>query len=341
VHARLPASPPPRVSVLLPYRDAAPTLGAAIESLLGEALPFELIAADDGSRDDGPALVRALASRHRCIVPIATGGLGIPGALNLALAHARAPFVARMDADDLSLPQRLSRSLALLERDPRLAAVGTRVEAFADGELGEGMRRYVAWMNTLLTPEEHARDLFVESPLCHPSVMMRRSALEAVGGYHDPPWAEDYDLWLRLDAAGFSLAKVPETLLRWRHSAGRATLRDPRYLLARFDEAKAHYLAPRLRRLGRPVAVWGAGKTGKRIGRALAREGVSPTLYLDIDPRKIGRTAQGALIRPPESLERGRFTVVVAVGAQGARDIVRGRLRGRGFLEGEEYIVAS
>ncbi|MFO0756535.1 MAG: glycosyltransferase [Byssovorax sp.] len=331
----------PLVSVLLPYRDAAATITPAIESLLGEDVPFELVVVNDGSRDDGPAQVAALAARDPRITHLSTSGIGIPGALSLALSHARGALIARMDGDDLSLPGRLSRSLDLLESDPRLGVVGTQVEAFADGAVGEGMLRYVAWMNGLVTPEAHARDMFVESPLCHPSVMMRKNALDTVGGYRDPPWAEDYDLWLRFHQHGYRMAKVPEVFLRWRDRPDRATVRDARYSLARFDEAKAHYLAPVLRSLGRPVAVWGAGKTGKRMGRALGREGVVPEVYLDIDPLKVGRLSRGMPVRPPETLVRGQHTVVVAVGARGAREIVRGRLVGWGWVEGEEFICAA
>lgn len=335
------------ISVLLPYRDASATLREAIESVLTEsAAPLELLAIDDGSTDGGPAIVASFAARDARIVPIATGGVGIPGALTRGLAAARGDFIARMDADDISLPGRLTRSRAALEADPHLGAVGTQVEAFADPgtALGEGMRRYVDWMNALLSPEDHERDLFVESPLCHPSVTLRSEALHAVGGYRDVPWAEDYDLWLRLTAHGYGLAKVPAVLLRWRHREGRATLRDPRYARARFDEAKGHYLAPRLAALGRPVVVWGAGKTGKRIARALERHGVYAERFIDIDPRKIGRTARGApIVAPdaPDAIERGRHTVVVAVGAPGARAIIRDCLDAAGLREGADYICAS
>src|SRR5262249_47537899 len=154
------------------------------------------------------------------------------------------------------------------------------------------------------------------------SVMIRRSALDEAGGFCDVPWAEDYDLWLRIAARGFGIAKVPRVLFRWRHHAARATLRDPRYARARFHDARARYLAPVLLRMGRPVAVWGAGKTGKRLARALGREGVRADVFIDIDPLKIGRPARGAIIATPDALVRGRHTVVVAVGARGAREIV-------------------
>jgi len=332
----------PRISVLLPYRDAGETVGEALSSLLAErGVGFEVVAIDDGSRDGGPAVVERIAARDDRVTRLCTGGVGIARALAQGAAAARFELVARMDADDVSIPGRLGAQAAALDADARLGAVGTRVEAFPDDAVGEGMRCYVAWLNGLVSPEEHDRDLFVESPLCHPSVMMRREALERAGGYRDVPWAEDYDLWLRLHAAGYKIAKVPAVWLRWRQHPRRATLCDPRYALPRFDLLKARYLAPRLCRMGRPVAVWGAGKTGKHLARALTREGARAELFVDIDPRKIGRTAQGAPIVAPEALPRGEHTVVVAVGARGARALVRAWLTAAGFVEGVDFLCAA
>ena len=154
-------------------------------------------------------------------------------------------------------------------------------------------------------------------------------------------WAEDYDLWLRLVEAGHRLAKVPVVLLRWRHSAGRATFSDERYSVARFVEAKAEFLARRLRRDARALAIWGAGPTGKHLARALESHGVTVTRFIDIDPRKIGGVARGVPIVAPVSLRPGEETVVVAVGARGAREAIRGALLARGFAEGRDFICAA
>lgn len=328
----------PRVSVLMPYRDAAETLAEAMESVLGErGVDLELIAVDDGSRDEGPVIAARIASSDARVVLGASGGSGIAGALDHAAALAQGELFGRMDADDVSLPGRLAAEAALLDRDPTLGVVGTWVSAFPEEATGEGTRRYLDWMNGLVTAADHARDLFVESPLCHPSVLMRRAALERVGGYREVPWPEDYDLWLRIAAAGYGMAKVPFHGLRWRQHPRRATVTDPRYALARFADLKARYLAPRL---ARPVAVWGAGKTGKRLSRALEREGVRTEIFIDIDPRKIGGVARGAPVVAPGDLPCGRHTVLVALGARGAREIVRARLASWGLAEGEDFVVA-
>jgi hypothetical protein len=330
----------PLVSVVMPYRDASGTLEEAVASILSqEGVALELVAVDDGSRDDGAERMRALAGRDARVVVVRGEGRGIAPALTRGLEAARGEVVARMDADDVALPGRLARQVDALAGDARLGAVGTRVETL--GPCGEGMRLYVAWQNAVVGPGDHARELFVESPLCHPSVALRREALEAVGGWRDTPWPEDYDLWLRLDAAGWRLAKVPEVLLQWRQRPGSLTLTDARCSQARFREAKAFYLAPRLARAGRPVVVWGAGPTGKRLARALEVHGVRAARFVDIDPRKIGRKARGAPIVSPDALRAGEDALVVAVGVRGARELVRAHLVERGFVEGEDFVCAA
>jgi hypothetical protein len=302
---------------------------------------LEVIAVDDGSTDAGPAIVAAMAANDPRLVPIASGGVGIVGALAAGLARARGRFVARMDSDDVSLPGRFAAQIELLEQDARLGVVGTRVEAFPALAVGEGLRRYLAWQNALVSPEDHERDLFVESPLCHPSVMLPRRVLVELGGWREVTWAEDYDLWLRISSAGYRIAKVPRVLLRWRHREGRMTFTDPRFTIARFIEAKACYLAPRLASTGRPVAVWGAGPTGKQIARALERHGVRAALFVDIDPRKVGGIARGAPVVAPSSVTPGVHTVVVAVGARGARERCRCQMDQMGFVEGSDYVCAA
>lgn len=329
----------PDVSVLLPYRDAADSLPEALAGLLAERGPrLELVLVDDGSIDGSGGVVTRCVEGASCI-HLRTRGVGIAKALELARCHARAPYLARMDADDRSHPGRIEKEAALLDRDAGLAAVGCRVGLFGDA-IGEGLARYVAWQNGLITRDEHARELFVESPLCHPSVTLRASAVASVGGYRDPAWAEDYDLFLRLDAAGHGLAKVEETLFDWRHREGRLTFRDPRYTPEQFRDAKAAYLAPKLAATKRALVVWGAGPSGRRFARALEAHGVRASMFVDIDPRKIGRVARAVPIVAPDGIPRGAI-VVVSVASRGARALIRTELVKRGLVEGVDFHCAA
>lgn len=329
-----------RVAVLLPFRDVSAWLDEAITSVRREPEVDAIVLVDDGSVDASSCIARAHARADSRIALLRTSGIGLPRALELGRAHAGAQYLARMDGDDVSIPGRIARQVAFLDAHPAVAAVGARVEAFPD--VGEGLARYVAWQNAILSPRAHRDALFVEAPLCHPSVTLRASALAEVGGFRDGPFPEDYELWLRLDAAGYGLAKLDAVLLRWRHREGRLTFRDPRYAPDAHRALKARYLAPRLAGVPRWV-MWGAGPTGKRLARALEAHGQRAEAFVDIDPRKIGRLRGGVPVWSPEVLRAAspRPFVVVAVGARGARDLITAELVRWGLVEGEEFLAAS
>ena len=329
----------PRIAVLLPARDAAGTLRAAVASILRQTeRDLSVVCVDDGSTDATPALLDELAARDRRVVVVRGPGEGIARALCRGLARCDAELVARMDADDVAHPERLALQRAALEAEPALAAVGSRVALFPPAAVRAGMVRYAAWLNGLVTPALVERDLLVEAPLVHPAATIRRERLEAVGGWRDGPFPEDYDLWLRLSAAGGALTNLPQVLLRWRESAGRLTRTDPRYALARHVALKCAHLARVTWPGRREVALWGAGETGRAFAAALAAEGIGVALFVEVDRKKIGRTVRGAPVVSYEEVGRARgLPLLVAVGAPGARDLIRAELARAGFREPDEF----
>ena len=233
--------------MLLPVRDAEATIDACLDSLAGQTLgDHEVVAVDDGSRDGSTERLADWARREPRLRVLRTPRRGLVAALQLAASAARAPLVARMDADDLAHPQRLARQVERLEGDAGLDVVACAVAATgrAPGEpAGAGMLRYVEWTNGLLDHEAMACQRFVESPLVHPSVALRTAALRALGGWRDFDGPEDYDLWLRAFDAGLRFEKLPDVLLEWRDSPGRLTRSDPRYAGPRFQQLKLEALA--------------------------------------------------------------------------------------------------
>jgi len=330
------------LSILMPYRDAAPTLDEALGSVLAETAPdLELVAIDDGSMDGGSTIVARWAVRDPRVVMVTGVGGGIADALNRGLVDNRAPYLARMDADDVSLPGRFARTLDALSRDETLGAVGTRVEAFPEGVVQEGMQRFVAWQNGLREPEEHRRAVFIDAPLCNPSCTIRRSAFERVGGYLDDGMAEDYSLWLRLDEAGFGLTKLPFVGLRWRQGEGRATFTQPAFSREKMRTLKAGFLARRCRAAGRPLTIWGAGRDGRRTARAMEAYGLKARRFVDIDPKKIGRLARGVPIESTDALHPAREFVVASGAARVARDAIRTHLLSMHFREGPDFLCSA
>ncbi len=327
----------------MPCYNASATLDEAMASLLAQTLAdLEVVAVDDGSDDGTAGLLRAWSARDERVRPHFLTHRGLIPALNAGLAACRAPLIARMDADDRAHPDRLAQQVALLERSPEVTAAGCLVEAFPPGEVREGFRIYVDWLNSLVTPEDIARAIWIESPIAHPSAMMRKEAVAGLGGYQDRGWPEDYDLWLRMHLAGARFAKVPQVLQFWREDPARLTRTDRRYSVENFLRAKAHYLAAGPLRQRGAVIVWGAGQMGRRLSKHLTRAGVTLEAFIDVDPAKIGRKRSGRPILPPgdvPGLWRGleNPVLLVAVGARAARALIREQLTAFGLREGADW----
>lgn len=331
----------PAVSVLLPVRNGGQWLQESLASLVRQTLPnFEIVAVDDGSEDDSATILDRWADSDGRITVIRQPERGLVSALNLGLDHCRATLVARMDADDICHPRRLELQAALLASRPEVAVVSCLVQHFPAHRVATGFRLYEAWLNSLKSHEAMARDRFIESPIAHPSVMIRREQLMGIGGYRDVEWAEDHDLWLRLFEAGATFSKINRLLFFWREHGDRLTRTDTRYSVPNFLRCKAHYLARGPLADTGKVVLWGAGQTGRRLSKFLRDEGVEIAAVVDIDPVKISATLRGIPIIAPDDLPQllGHDTVVLAaVASRGARELIRERLVAYGLEEGNTF----
>jgi glycosyltransferase involved in cell wall biosynthesis len=330
----------PTVSVVLPVRNGGACLAEAVDSIIGQSFQdLELILVDDHS-DDGA--IEQLAMRDERVHVLRSAGRGVSAAFNTGMRQARGAFVARMDADDIALPDRIGRQLDYLGENPGVDISGACVEFFPAGQIAGGYRRYQAWLNRCRTPQEIHRQLFIESPIPNPSALFRRDALLRLGGYSDPAWPEDYDLFLRADGLGLKMGKPEGVLLRWREHPGRLTRRDGRYSLERFQQAKAHYLCRDRLDGERPIMIWGAGPSGRLMHDLLAAEGAEIEGFLDVHPRRIGGHKRGLpvwSIDAPNPVEQS--FVVVAVGAADARPKIRRHLRALGRAEGTDFLFVA
>jgi glycosyltransferase involved in cell wall biosynthesis len=200
----------PKVSVLMPVWNAERYLAGAIESILTQTFAnFELLIIDDGSTDRTPIVIRDYHD-HRIRRIENEKNIGITKSLNLGLEQVRGEYVARMDADDISSPQRLARQVECLDANPQVALVTSRTSKVD----ARGARLDV--IQTPVESEVLRRRLRIGNCIAHGSVMMRTDALRSIGGYDESmERAQDYDLWLRLSER-HDLMSLPETLYAWR-----------------------------------------------------------------------------------------------------------------------------
>jgi glycosyltransferase involved in cell wall biosynthesis len=332
----------PRVSVLLPVRNAAETLEECLTSLAAQTLAdHEVIAVDDHSTDGSRAILEEAGRRDARVRVVRNPGEGLVAALNASAAAARAALLARMDADDVCHPERLRAQAARFQRDAALSILGTCVRLVGPSGPNDGMRAYVRWLNGLLDHEAIVRDLFVESPLAHPTVMMRSEELRRLGGYRAFDGPEDYDLWLRAHAAGARFAKLPEALVDWRDTPGRLSRTDPRYAPARFRELKIRALEGGAL-AHRAAVVWGAGPVGKGWSRALRARGHEVAAFVEVHPRRLGERIHGVPVVPVEAAAGMTGALhLAAVGRPGAREEIRRQAARLGLRDGADLIAVA
>lgn len=201
----------PRISVILPVYNGAADLKKAIDSILAQTfIDFELIIINDGSTDESANIIDSINDQR--VIVVHQQNAGLAASLNRAIEMARGVFVARQDQDDISLATRLACQLEYMEKNPRCALLGTRAEI---------------WVGDCKTMRVHDHpvddaslrfELLFNNPFVHSSVMLKKSALEAIGSYttdpdRQPP--EDYELWSRL-ARHYMIANLPERMTIYR-----------------------------------------------------------------------------------------------------------------------------
>ena len=213
----------PKVSVLMSVYNGESYLGEAVESILNQTfIDFEFIIVDDGATDSTWSILSEYAARDKRIVLLQNkNNIGLAKSLNKGLAMARGEYIARQDADDISLSVRFVNQVEYLDKNREVGVLGTEVELIDD--CGRPMLNYnPPFLPT--TPGMVRWTLFFRCCLHHPTVMARRRAYNNLGGYSPGcPYAEDYELWLRLAVARIKICNLQQKLVRLRKHSGSVT----------------------------------------------------------------------------------------------------------------------
>jgi glycosyltransferase involved in cell wall biosynthesis len=329
------------VSILLPFRNSAHTLDAAISSIVEQSFDDrELVLIDNASTDESPSIGRHWAGNEPRIRVLHEPRIGIAHALNTGLAHADGGYIARMDADDISHPERLAEQVAYLDAYPEIGVLGTRTRFASSVQESRGMQAFVQWQNALLDPHAHYVKRFVDAPLAHPTVMFRRELVEQFGGYDTGPLPEDHELWLRWMDAGVRFAKLPAELLTWNDHAHRLSRTHSNYSVDAFFSTKVKWLAQWLKRRlnGRPVIIAGTSALCRNRAAMLEAEGIVIGAFTDVRPREV----PGYTFIPHDQLPpAGEAFIVSFISQRGTGDRIAEFLASRGLVEGADFVLAA
>ncbi|HAS89957.1 MAG TPA: glycosyl transferase family 2 [Desulfovibrio sp.] len=336
----------PKVSVTMPCYNCDSAVGAAIESILGQTFEdLELVAVDDGSEDKTAQVLKEYASRDPRLKPIFLEHQGVVGAANAAIKAASGSYIARMDADDMALPERIAKQAELLDNDPQTGLTACRVGFGGNRKTKGGYAHYVDWINTIIGAEEISLNRFVEFPFANPSIMMRKELIAEHGPFRDGDFPEDYELVLRWLEAGVKMRKVDEELLIWNDPPDRLSRNHPKYTVEAFYRIKSEYLLRWLQKhLGQnpKVGIIGSGRTSRKRYQMLESLGVETAFYVDVDPRKVGMFIHGKKVLHRNEIPTAGETFLLSyVASWGARDEVAGFLGRRGYVMGRDYLLVS
>jgi glycosyltransferase involved in cell wall biosynthesis len=331
---------PPEVSVILPFYNAEKTLVAAVESILRQTFPnFELLLIDNNSTDISKSIAQKFAEKDSRIRLLQEMKQGVAHAMNCGLENARGQFVARMDADDISLPERLEKQVAFLNGYPEIGLLGCEVKYIAHEKNTAGFKRFVKWVNSFHSPEEIERNHFVEIPVVNPTIMFRKEIYEKWGGCSQGDFPEDYEMQLRYLEAGVKMAKLPEPLLEWHDSSSRLTRTDDRYSTDAFFRTKAAYFkkwSEKQNRFHPDIWVWGAGRKTRQRAKLLEKEGLKIRGFIDIVK---GKTTEKTTLHFTEIPDPGQLFIVPMVTKTGARELIQSYLQKAGYAERTDFML--
>ena len=331
----------PLVSVVLPFYNAEATLRRALDSVAKQSFQdFECIMVDNNSTDQSPRIANRYVHHDRRFRLVSEQQKGVVHASNRGCTLAKGKYIARMDADDESLSNRLKQQVDFLENHPEMDAVGGKV-IYGSGVKGRGFDRYVNWVNSIDSEEKIHLMQFVEMPVVNPSMMWRALSAERFELYREGPFPEDYEMWLRWLNGGARITKIPQKILRWHDNPARLTRTHERYSEEAFFKVKSEYLARWLAEnnpFHPDVVVWGASRQSRKNATLLENHGINIRHYIDI---KAARDIRKPVIHyqnlpSPESA----FILVYVKLPQAQRQILE-YLTKSGYREGKNYLLAS
>lgn len=303
----------PLISILLPVKNTADYLPACLNSILNQSISnWELIAVNDHSTDNSPAILKTYAQKDQRIKILDNTDKGIIAALRLAYQNSTGTYITRMDSDDQMAAEKLEVLLNGLSNQGQLA-VG-QVQYFSATQLGAGYQKYEQWLNQLSGRGTNFQEIYKECVIPSPCWMVHRNDLDRCGAFETDRYPEDYDLCFRFYQYGLQVIPTDKVLHYWRDYPNRTSRTDAHYSDNRFLAIKMFYFLKLDYQKERPLVLWGAGKKGKWMAQYLVQQQIS-FQWICNNPKKIGKNIYGQILGDAnqfKELDQAHFIVAVA-----------------------------
>jgi glycosyltransferase involved in cell wall biosynthesis len=332
----------PLVSVLLPFYKVEGEFDLAIQSICNQTFSrWELVLVSNNGNTTGKEIAKKWEAKDKRVKVVYEPQQGIAFALNTGLKHCTAPYIARMDADDISHPDRLEKQVNFLDRNPEIDVVSAQTSFASDCDSSEGFSIFVDWQNSIVTAEDHHVKRFIESPLAHPTIMFRRELIDNFGGYDTGPVPEDYELWLRWMDKGVRFYKIPEKLLVWQDHPARLTRTHENYSREAFYQVKCKYLASWINRTipnNKKILICGSSRIGRKRATMLEEFGVNVFGFTDAKKRP-NRQVNFVCIK--EITNPKEWFLVNFIARRGVGQAIKDHFSKLGFVEAKDFILAG
>ncbi len=332
----------PLVSVILPFHRAGNKLNEAILSIVNQTFgDWELVLVNNNACETSCTIAKRWAKTDRRIILVNEPVQSVACAMNTGIRQARADFIARMDADDISLPDRLQKQVEHMSQHPSTGALATQSIFRSEIANSKGFYLYVQWQNGIITHEDHYLNRFIESPLAQPTIMFRKELIDLYGYYNTGNLPEDYELWLRWFEQGVRFYKIPETLVQWNDHSERLTRTNSDYSIDAFRHIRYKYLARWLNSNiadEKKIIVCGSSKNIIRKAEHLAALGVTVGGFTDVKKTSGTRIS---FISHNELTDPKKYFILNLISKRGVGQAIRRHFKNLGYAEGKDFLLAG
>lgn len=330
------------VSVILPFYSAETTLFRAIKSIADQSYShLECLMISNNSSKQCIQIAEEFVKDDKRFKLITEPKQGVVFASNTGFSLAKGKYIARMDADDYSFPNRIKLQVEFLEKHSDYGAISGLVQYETKSKNTAGFIRYVDWVNSIKSYEEIINNQFVESPIVNPSAMWRKEVADKFGLYRQGNFPEDYEMWLRWLSGGVKIMKLNSVLIKWNDLPTRLTRTHPIYSQEAFFRIKTKYLALWLKKFNKDktgVAIWGASRISRKYIGFLNENGIEIEFYIDI---KKSRQINNKVVYYQDIPEKEKVYILVYMKHTEARKQIQEFLNSRGYREGINYLMLS